>query len=404
MELTIAILAALYQRQHDRAPARSSTSRWPRRCCSSTTTSTASCGTAPRTRRRSATSGPATTSCSRPPTATASSSAGTRPSGARSTLFLRAFDVPHLADDPRFADVAGRKEHAAELRQLLLEAAAQDPRRGDVRGDLHRHQPRRRPPAQRPRSSPTPTGRASAGRSPRCPTGAAARSASPTRRGTSAAPTSACAAGPSTAARTTGPCSPTCSATTTPPSTPSRPTASCRAGCRHGGLTGDGDHVPGGADAGDARDAADRGRRLGLRDQVGRLPHAGVRRGRTGAAAELEPARRHRPLPGDAGRWPTSSAAQRAVLDGELVVLDDRRPAALRADPAQGGRPPRGRATSCSTCWPSTATTRSACPTRSGAACCASSSTTGRTGRCRPTASATGGRCWRRPRPRSWRA
>ena len=50
IELTTAILAALYQREHDgRRPGRS-TCRWPRRCCSSTTTCTTSCGTATRTR------------------------------------------------------------------------------------------------------------------------------------------------------------------------------------------------------------------------------------------------------------------------------------------------------------------------------------------------------------------
>ena len=42
-------------------------------------------------------------------------------------LFLRAFDIPHVADDPRFADVAGRKRHAAELRQILLDAARRIP-------------------------------------------------------------------------------------------------------------------------------------------------------------------------------------------------------------------------------------------------------------------------------------
>jgi crotonobetainyl-CoA:carnitine CoA-transferase CaiB-like acyl-CoA transferase len=71
LELTTAVLAALYQREQtaSRPDAGSrSTCRWPRPCCSSTTTSTASCGTAPRTPPRSATSGPATTSCSAPPT------------------------------------------------------------------------------------------------------------------------------------------------------------------------------------------------------------------------------------------------------------------------------------------------------------------------------------------------
>ena len=37
--------------------------------------------------------------------------------------FLKAFGIEHVADDPRFVDVASRKEHAAELREILLEAA-----------------------------------------------------------------------------------------------------------------------------------------------------------------------------------------------------------------------------------------------------------------------------------------
>ena len=65
--------------------------------------------------------------------------------------FLRAFDVEHLADDPRFADVASRKEHIDALRELLARGGREDPRRGDVRGALQRQPPRRRPPAQRPR-------------------------------------------------------------------------------------------------------------------------------------------------------------------------------------------------------------------------------------------------------------
>ena len=39
-------------------------------------------------------------------------------------LFLGALGLEHLADDPRFVDVAGRIEHFAELRELLLAAGA----------------------------------------------------------------------------------------------------------------------------------------------------------------------------------------------------------------------------------------------------------------------------------------
>jgi CoA:oxalate CoA-transferase len=42
-------------------------------------------------------------------------------------LFLKAFDVPELADDPRFADVPSRIANAAELRAALLAAARRIP-------------------------------------------------------------------------------------------------------------------------------------------------------------------------------------------------------------------------------------------------------------------------------------
>jgi CoA:oxalate CoA-transferase len=41
--------------------------------------------------------------------------------------FLEAFDIPEVADDPRFADVASRLANGAELRQVLLEAATRIP-------------------------------------------------------------------------------------------------------------------------------------------------------------------------------------------------------------------------------------------------------------------------------------
>jgi CoA:oxalate CoA-transferase len=42
-------------------------------------------------------------------------------------LFLRAFGIEDVADDPRFADVASRQAHAAELRRILLDAARRIP-------------------------------------------------------------------------------------------------------------------------------------------------------------------------------------------------------------------------------------------------------------------------------------
>ena len=42
-------------------------------------------------------------------------------------LFLRSLDLEHLADDPRFADVADRLANLEALRDLLLEAAVTIP-------------------------------------------------------------------------------------------------------------------------------------------------------------------------------------------------------------------------------------------------------------------------------------
>ena len=298
----------------------------------------------------------------------------------------------HVADDPRFVDVASRKEHAAELREILA-------RGGGARSPTGR---RSRRICDRNKLA---VGRLRSGRDLADSDWARERGAiaevSDRGGGTIRIPNPPwhfsarrgrrCRAAPSTAARTTAPCSPTCSATTTPRSTPSRPTGCCRAGCHHRSRMTP--VVPGGADEGDARDAAHRGRRLGVRGQVGRLPHARVRRRRAGAAAELEPPRRHGASTRRCRRWPTSVGGQRAILDGELVVLDDARPAAVRADPAQGDRPPGGRLLRVRRARRSTATTRSACRTRSAAGCCASCSTTAPTGRSRRTASATARRC-----------
>ena len=61
-------------------------------------------------------------------------------------------------------------------------------------------------------------------------------------------------------------------------------------------------------DEGDARHAAGRGRRLGLRDQVGRLPHARLRRRRQGPPAELEPRSTSRRATRSCSRSPPSWA------------------------------------------------------------------------------------------------
>ena len=63
---------------------------------------------------------------------------------------------------------------------------------------------------------------------------------------------------------------------------------------------------------------------VGVRDQVGRLPHAGVRRRRARCGCRARNLlRRHRQVPGAGGPAPTRWRAERAILDGELVVLDD---------------------------------------------------------------------------------
>ena len=67
-------------------------------------------------------------------------------------LFLRALSMEHLADDPRFADVASAPR---QLRRPPVDAArrgALDPRRGDVRRAVRRPPARRRRPSHRPRA------------------------------------------------------------------------------------------------------------------------------------------------------------------------------------------------------------------------------------------------------------
>ena len=193
-------------------------------------------------------------------------------------LFLRAFDVEHLADDPRFVDVASRKAQHRRAARAAARGGREDPRRGDVRGALRAHHLA----VGRLRSA-RDLARLGVGRGTR----GDRRGVRPrrrhdphpaTRRGTSARPRSGCAASRGTAARTTAPCSPTCSATTTPPSTPSRPTGCCRAGCHH--RPGDACRSRSTPMKATLGHAADRGRRVGVRDQVGRLPHAGLRRRR----------------------------------------------------------------------------------------------------------------------------
>ena len=201
---------------HRARPVRS-TCRWPRRCSTSTSTSTTSCGTAPTIRTGSAASPPATTSCSPSPTGPCWSSAGTPPSGARSSSSCGRCDVPELADDQRFADVASTHGQLRRPAGPPARRGDEDPGRRTFEEQFAAHrlasgELRNRARAGRDRVG---DGTWSGGRP--CPTAAAARCGCPTRRGTSATPRSGCAASRATGARTTAPCSPSCSATTTPP-------------------------------------------------------------------------------------------------------------------------------------------------------------------------------------------
>ena len=92
-----------------------SRSRWRRRCCTSTSTPTTSCGTA--TSRRS---GSAASNRPRYPVLAAANGETVIISGhpaERGTFerYMSAIDRPDLIDDPRFADVPSRKAHFAEL-------------------------------------------------------------------------------------------------------------------------------------------------------------------------------------------------------------------------------------------------------------------------------------------------
>ena len=150
-------------------------------------------------------------------------------------LFLRALSLEHLADDPRFVDVAARQANFDELRSTLLDAARTIPDAATFEEQFGAHQLAvgvlrtarelaetdwaraargdRRGVRPRRRHDPHPQ-----------PAVALQR-----RRRRRARP------GARTAARTTAPCSPSCSATTTRRSTPSRPTGCSPAGCHHRG-------------------------------------------------------------------------------------------------------------------------------------------------------------------------
>ena len=352
---------------------------------------------------RSATSGPATTSCSGRPTATPVIISGhpaekghVRP-------------VPQGVRRPRARRRPALRRRAEPHRQRRRAARGpprrgrRDPRLADVRGAM----PARvglavGRAAQRARPRRHRLGRASAGRSPRCPTAPAARSASPTRRGTSATPRSACAAAPSTAARTTA---------TVLADVLGYDDATID------GLEADGvlsSRVPSSRAMTPAL-----ARSSPMRATLGQLPTeddgwayeikwdgyrtlAFVEGGkvRLQSSNSIDVTARYPEL------QPLAAELRRAAGDPRRRARRARRAraAAVRADPAQGDGPPRGGLLRVRRAGHRPPRHRSACPTRSAAACCASCSTTGPTGRSRPTASATAGPCSTPRSPRSWRA
>ena len=220
-------------------------------------------------------------------------------------LFLRAFDVEHLADDPRFVDVASRKAHIDALRQLLLDAARTIPDAATFEA--------------RCSANHLAVGRMRSARDLADSDWAAARGAiaevSDRGGGTIRIPNppwhfSGAEVGVRGEAKLPG------------RGQPRRARRRARLRRRHHrrprgrrGAVQPGAIIarvtlsfpvdPMKATLGDA---AERRRRVGLRDQVGRLPHAGVRRRRRGAAAELEPPRRDGASTRSWRRWPTASA------------------------------------------------------------------------------------------------
>ena len=315
LEAAVAILAALHQRERT-GKASTSRTRWPRRCCTSTSTSTTSSTTGRPTAKHSGASRPETSSCSPSPTASSSSSAPPRERGTFE-LFLGALELEHLKDDPRFVDVAARRANFDELHDLFLAAGTKIPDATTFEEQFAKHRLAVgccAAPARSPRAS----GPTSAGRSSRCPTAVAARSgaqrAMAVQRRRRRRPRRAevpRGGQPGRAGEVLG--------TTKPPSTHSKPTGSYRAGCP--------------ARAGDTSFPV-----VPMRATLSRLPTddsgwafevkwdgyrtlAFIQSGRvrlqssnlydvTAKYPELAP------LGGATG-------ARRAVLDGELVVLDD---------------------------------------------------------------------------------
>ncbi len=154
------------------------------------------------------------------------------------------------------------------------------------------------------------------------------------------------------------------------------------------------------ADARDARHQAVQRRRLAVRDQVGRLPRAGGRRRRQGPDLDAQPQRRRDLLPEAAERRRPGSRRSQAIVDGEVVALDDDGRPDFSPAPDEARREGRraGSSTRRSTCSISMGGRCSTSRSRIASACCGACSRSIRGSGSRRTSRARARRSTRRRR------
>ena len=256
---------------------------------------------------------------SRSPTARSSIVSGHPAERGTFELFLGALGLEHLRDDPRFVDVAVRMAHFDELRDTSARRRREIPDAPTFEEQFAKHR--------------LASGVLRSARELAESEWAAARGAivevSDRGGGTIRVPNVAVAVRrrrrrrqrPAEVPRRGQPrrAGRASSGTTTPRSTRWRPTACSRR--RLPASRGDA-LVPGRADAGDLGRLPTDDSALGVRGQVGRLPHARLHRvGRVRLqSSNLYDVTAKYP---ELARSATATGARRAVLDGELVVLDD---------------------------------------------------------------------------------